>query len=141
MPVNDKTPQWRHQLTLVDREEMTVEGVMSLGSADEVEIVMETERGLLAIKGEGLNIQQLNLEKGNIVVTAQTQLFLGDHFEIKAVDANENEWLIHSTNGVKLGERVGLFFDPEDIHVMRLNESQEDFDARIEKYEGDENEN
>ena len=35
MPVNDKTPQWRHQLTLVDREEMTVEGVMSLGSADE----------------------------------------------------------------------------------------------------------
>ena len=30
--------------------------------------------------------------------------------------------------------------DPEDIHVMRLNESQEDFDARIEKYEGDENE-
>ena len=68
MPVNDKTPQWRHQLTLVDREEMTVEGVMSLGSADEVEIVMETERGLLAIKGEGLNIQQLNLEKGNIVV-------------------------------------------------------------------------
>ena len=68
MPVNDKTPQWRHQLTLVDREEMTVEGVMSLGSADEVEIVMETERGLLAIKGEGLNIQQLNLDKGNIVV-------------------------------------------------------------------------
>ena len=42
---------------------------------------------------------------------------------------------------MKLGERVGLFFDPEDIHVMRLNESQEDFDARIEKYEGDENEN
>ena len=33
-----------------------------------------------------------------------------------------------------------LFFDPEDIHVMRLNESQKDFDARIEKYEGDENE-
>ena len=68
MPVNDKTPQWRHQITLVDREEMTVEGVMSLGSADEVEIVMETERGLLAIRGEGLNIQQLNLDKGNIVV-------------------------------------------------------------------------
>ena len=79
-------------------------------------------------------------EKGKIVVTAQTQLFLGDHFEIKAIDADENEWLIHSTNGVKLGQRIGLFFDPEDIHVMRLNESQADFDARIEKYEGDENE-
>ena len=68
MPVNDKTPQWRHQLTLVDREEMTVEGVLSLGSADEIEIVMDTERGSLVVKGENLNIQQLNLDKGNIVV-------------------------------------------------------------------------
>ena len=68
MPVNDKTPQWRHQMTLVDREEMTVEGVMSLGSADEQEIIMDTERGPLVIKGDGLNIQQLNLDKGNIVI-------------------------------------------------------------------------
>ena len=51
MPVNDKTPQWRHQLTLIDREEMTVEGVLSLGSADEIEIVMDTERGSLVVKG------------------------------------------------------------------------------------------
>lgn len=68
MPINDKTPQWRHQVTLVDREEMTVEGVIALGSADEQEIVMETERGPLLIKGEALNIQQLNLEKSSIVV-------------------------------------------------------------------------
>ncbi len=68
MPMNDKTPQWRHQVTLVDREEMTVEGVIALGSADEQEIVMETERGPLLIKGEALNIQQLNLDKGSIVV-------------------------------------------------------------------------
>ena len=101
--------------------------------------IKPNEKVEVVIRPEDLDI--VAPEKGNIVVTAQTQLFLGDHFEIKAVDANENEWLIHSTNGVKLGERVGLFFDPEDIHVMRLNESQEDFDARIEKYEGDENEN
>lgn len=68
MPMNDKTPQWRHQVTLVDREEMSVEGVIALGSADEQEVVMETERGPLVVKGEGLNIQQLNLDKGNIVI-------------------------------------------------------------------------
>jgi spermidine/putrescine transport system ATP-binding protein len=28
-----------------------------------------------------------------------------------------------------------LFFDPEDIHIMRLNESEEDFDARMEEYD------
>lgn len=78
--------------------------------------------------------------KGQDCSYCTNAIVLGDHFEIKAIDADENEWLIHSTNGVKLGQRIGLFFDPEDIHVMRLNESQADFDARIEKYEGDENE-
>jgi len=68
MPLEDKTPKWRHQFTLIDREEMSVEGVVSLGSFDEKEVIMETEQGLLTVKGEGLNIKQLNLEKGNIQV-------------------------------------------------------------------------
>ena len=68
MPLDDKTPNWRHQLTLIDREEMTVDGVLNLGSYDEREIVMETEQGILQIKGEGLNIKQLNLEKGSIII-------------------------------------------------------------------------
>ncbi|WP_094605257.1 Spore protein YabP [Sporomusa silvacetica DSM 10669] len=68
MPIDNKTPKWRHQLTLVDREELNVDGVVSLGSYDEKEIVMETEQGVLIIKGESLNIKQLNLEQGNIVI-------------------------------------------------------------------------
>ncbi len=68
MPIDNKTPKWRHQLTLVDREELNVDGVVSLGSYDEKEIVMETEQGVLIIKGEGINIKQLNLEQGNIII-------------------------------------------------------------------------
>ena len=68
MPLEDKTPKWRHQVNLIDREELTVDGVSNLGSFDEHEIIMETGQGLLAVRGEGLNIKQLNLEKGNIVV-------------------------------------------------------------------------
>jgi len=68
MPLEDKTPKWRHQLTLIDREELSVEGVGNLGSFDEKEVVMETEQGMLTVRGEGLNIKQLNLEKGNITV-------------------------------------------------------------------------
>ena len=68
MAIEDKTPNWRHQVTLFDREEMTVEGVLSLGSYDEKEIVMETELGMLTVKGDGLNIKQLNLENSNVVV-------------------------------------------------------------------------
>ena len=68
MPIDNKTPKWRHQLTLVDREELNVDGVVSLGSYDEKEIVMETEQGVLIIKGDGINIKQLNLEQGNIII-------------------------------------------------------------------------
>jgi len=68
MTIDDKTPTWRHQVTLFDREEMTIDGVLSLGSYDEKEIVMETEHGMLTVKGEGLNIKQLNLDKSNVVV-------------------------------------------------------------------------
>lgn len=66
--IDDKTPNWRHQLTLVDREELTIEGVISLGSYDEKEIIMETEQGMLTIKGDGLNIKQLSLDKENIII-------------------------------------------------------------------------
>ncbi|WP_302187287.1 ABC transporter ATP-binding protein [uncultured Lactobacillus sp.] len=75
-------------------------------------------------------------EKGKVTVQVLSQLFLGDHFEIKATGAG-TEWLIHSTNGVKIGQEIGLFFDPEDIHVMRLGETEAEFDARLESYEGD----
>ena len=33
-----------------------------------------------------------------------------------------------------MGEVIGLDFEPADIHVMRLNETEEEFDARIEEY-------
>lgn len=68
MPIDNKTPKWRHQLTLIDREELAVDGVSSLGSYDEKEVVMETEQGVLTVRGEGLNIKQLNLEQGNIII-------------------------------------------------------------------------
>ena len=68
MAIDGRTPTWRHQVMLCDREEMTVDGVLSLGSYDEKEIVMETEHGMLTIKGEGLNIKQLNLDKSNVIV-------------------------------------------------------------------------
>ena len=74
---------------------------------------------------------------GKLMVTVQSQLFLGDHFEIKAIGQDGFEWLIHSTNGVQIGQEVGIFFDPEDIHVMRLGETEEEFDARLETYEGE----
>ncbi|MBP2650364.1 MAG: yabP [Firmicutes bacterium] len=78
MPVDDKTPKWRHQINLIDREEMSVEGVDNLGSYDEREIIMETEQGVLTVKGEGLNIKNLNLEKGNVIIEGTVKSIVYD---------------------------------------------------------------
>ncbi len=93
------------------------------------------ERVEVVLRPEDLDIT--TVEQGKIVVKVETQLFLGDHYEILGVDVDDNEWLIHSTNPTEEGKEVGLFFEPEDIHVMRFGESEEDFDARLEGYEED----
>ncbi|SJZ36559.1 spermidine/putrescine transport system ATP-binding protein [Pilibacter termitis] len=73
-------------------------------------------------------------EKGKITVKVDSQLFRGVHYEIIAYDEEGNEWMIHSTRKAAEGETIGLTFEPEDIHIMRFNETEEEFDARIEEY-------
>lgn len=74
-------------------------------------------------------------EKGKLIVKVDTQLFRGVHYEIVCYDEDGNEWVVHSTRKAKEGSKVGLYFEPEDIHVMRFNETEEEFDARLESYE------
>ena len=81
------------------------------------------------------------IEKGKLTVEVDTQLFRGVHYEIICYDENGNEWMIHSTRKAEVGSKVGLYFEPQDIHVMRFGESEEDFDARLESYEDEVEEN
>lgn len=77
------------------------------------------------------------VDQGKLIVTIADQSFRGDFYEITAIDDDGNEWKVQATNPSSVGARVGLDFGPEDIHVMRFNESEDDFDARIESYEGE----
>jgi spermidine/putrescine transport system ATP-binding protein len=86
----------------------------------------------VVIRPEDLIITTQNL--GKITVTVQTQLYRGSDYEIRTTDELGNTWLIHSTRQAIVGEVVGLDFEPEAIHVMRFNETEADFDARIEEY-------
>ena len=87
----------------------------------------------IVIRPEDLSLT--TVEKGKLVARVDTQLFRGVHYEIICYDAEGNESMVHSTRKAQEGSEVGLFFEPEDIHVMRFNESEEDFDARLESYE------
>ncbi|MYV06269.1 MULTISPECIES: ABC transporter ATP-binding protein [Furfurilactobacillus] len=90
----------------------------------------------VVIRPEDLDIT--TVDKGSLTMTVDTQLFRGVFFEITGHDDTGNSWRIRSIHRTEVGAQVGVFFDPEDIHVMRFNESEEDFDARLETYEGEE---
>lgn len=58
----------QHRLTIENREYMEINGVTHVDSFDDQEILLETELGLLAIRGEELHIKHLNLEEGIIMI-------------------------------------------------------------------------
>ena len=58
----------KQKLTLIDRKQLDLEGVLHVGSFDEKEIVLDTNMGVLFLKGEGLNITRLNLDEGTLSV-------------------------------------------------------------------------
>ncbi|CAK1243232.1 ABC transporter ATP-binding protein [Fructobacillus sp. EFB-N1] len=94
------------------------------------------ERVEVVLRPEDLDLT--DPANGKLVVTIQDQLFRGDYYEITAVDDDMNTWQVQATNPATVGARVGLTFDPEDIHIMRYNESEAAFDARLESYEDEE---
>ena len=97
------------------------------------------EKVEIVIRPEDLSLT--SIDKGKLTVEVDTQLFRGVHYEIICYDENGNEWMIHSTRKAEVGSKVGLYFEPQDIHVMRFGESEEDFDARLESYEDEVEEN
>ncbi|PAE26274.1 ABC transporter ATP-binding protein [Bacillus sp. 7894-2] len=97
---------------------------------EEVEIVIRPED--LAITAP---------DDGKLKVKVDSQLFRGVHYEISCYDSDGNEWLVHSTKKATVRDQIGLYFDPEAIHVMRHGETEEEFDKRLEAYEEGSHEN
>lgn len=55
-----------HRLVMENREQIALTGVQKVQSFDPKEVVLQTELGILSIKGEQLGIKLLNLEEGMI---------------------------------------------------------------------------
>jgi sporulation protein YabP len=55
-----------HKLILSNRRTGTITGVSDVISFDIAEILLETEQGMLMIKGSDLHMNRLTLEKGEV---------------------------------------------------------------------------
>ncbi len=58
----------KHQITLQNREKLSIDGVVNVESFDDMEIVLETDAGILVVRGEGLHIKELNIDSANLAV-------------------------------------------------------------------------
>lgn len=55
-----------HRLVINNRKTGTVTGVLDVLSFDLNEILLETEQGMLMVKGTDMHVNRLNLEKGEV---------------------------------------------------------------------------
>ena len=58
-----------HSLVLEGRERLMVSGVTDVESFDEAQVVMGTCRGGLTIRGQGLHMERLSVDTGDVAVT------------------------------------------------------------------------
>ncbi|WP_422449012.1 sporulation protein YabP [Thermoanaerobacterium sp. DL9XJH110] len=64
----EEKAQSRHKLTLQNREILDITGVINVEKFTDDDIILETQQGMLNIKGEKMHMKQLNLDGGLIVV-------------------------------------------------------------------------
>ena len=56
----------QHRIRLVNREVCAINGVSDMLSFDVGEVLLETEQGMLMIRGSELHVSRLTLEKGEV---------------------------------------------------------------------------
>ena len=66
MGMEERQVQKAHKVVLNNRRSGTVTGVLDVLSFDINEILLETEQGMLMVKGSDLHVNRLNLEKGEV---------------------------------------------------------------------------
>ena len=60
-----------HNLILENRNKLNVSGVKDVLSFDDELVIIDTELGLLTIKGENLKINKLNIDTGDVIVEGE----------------------------------------------------------------------
>ena len=65
-----------HKIVLNNRDKGNLTGILDVISFDENTIVLDTDMGLLTIKGKDLHVSRLTLDKGEIDIEGKTDSFV-----------------------------------------------------------------
>ena len=79
----------------------------------------ENESVDVVVRPEDVDI--VSVDKGMLKGVVTSVSFLGVHYEI-IVDIGGFKWMIQTTDEHFVGDNVGLFIEPDDIHIMKKSE-------------------
>ena len=79
--MEERTTQKNHKLVVNNRKTSLVTGVIDVLSFDLNEIILDTDQGLLMIKGKNLHVMKLLVEKGEVEITGKIDSFLYSNIE------------------------------------------------------------
>lgn len=79
-----------HKLIVHNRRAASITGVNDVLSFDIAEILLETEQGMLLIKGNDLHVKKLMLEKGEVEIEGKIDSFI--YSEIKSEQKSGESW-------------------------------------------------
>ncbi|MBR3969131.1 MAG: ABC transporter ATP-binding protein [Clostridia bacterium] len=79
----------------------------------------ENENVDVVVRPEDVDI--VPVEKGMLTGTVTSVDFLGVHYEI-IVDIGGFKWMIQTTDECFVGDNVGLYIEPDAIHIMKKSE-------------------
>lgn len=81
-----------HKVTMTNRRNCTLSGVNDVLSFDIHEILLETEQGMLMIKGDDLHVSRLTLDKGEVDVEGKIDSFT--YSDVSGGGGNKGESLL-----------------------------------------------
>ena len=71
--MEDKNKTFKEQnIVIQNREKTVVTGVEDIHSFDDELVIVQTDLGLLTIKGENLKMNKLNLENNELIIESRT---------------------------------------------------------------------
>ena len=76
-------------------------------SGEQIDVVVRPE-----------DVDIVPVEKGMLEGVVTSVTFMGVHYEI-IVDINGFKWMIQTTDFVDVDERIGLYIEPDAIHIMK----------------------
>src|SRR5699024_2724959 len=82
--VENITTEKEHNVNISNRKELEINGVKEIDSFDNEEFLLETNMGYLIIRGQNLQLKNLNVEEGLVQIN-------GKVYELTYVDEHQQE--------------------------------------------------